>query len=399
MKVLVLARALSMPPTNGTASRLAALLPRLARRHRVAVVAEGDERALRAAGLGAEWFLEPPRRTTSSPSLLDRLDRFPGALAGPELAGKLAGAVREFQPDVVLVANSPLMRLLAGAPAGVPIVLAEGIWADYLADRVRTAKGARDRFLWWIAWLRWQREEIAHWRRARRLIAVSEIDAERMRSLFPAAVVDVVPNGVEVGAAPSGARDDSRSGALFVGSTWYPNVDGANRLIQEIAPRVWRELADFRFHVAGKVCSSSQLVVTTDRRIVRHGFVDDLEPLYRSAAMVVAPLRLGHGTRVKILEAMIAGAAVVSTAKGAEGLDLVPGTHLLEAESDAAFADAIVRLARDPALASRLAAAGNAHVRATYGWDAIAERLVESLVRACSNPADVTGAAAAGVGR
>jgi glycosyltransferase involved in cell wall biosynthesis len=108
-----------------------------------------------------------------------------------------------------------------------------------------------------------------------------------------------------------------------------------------------------------------------------HADVPDVRPHLESAHAMVVPLRIGGGSRLKILEAAAAGVPVVSTAVGAEGLSLSPGQHYLEAESAESIADALAVLIRDRATGDRIATAACRHVQEHYGWDSCAERLDE----------------------
>jgi glycosyltransferase involved in cell wall biosynthesis len=100
------------------------------------------------------------------------------------------------------------------------------------------------------------------------------------------------------------------------------------------------------------------------------GFVPDLAPLYARAGVFVNPMRGGGGTRLKVLEAMAAGKAVVSTAIGAEGLALTPGRDVVVADTAAEFADAVRALLADHGRAERLGQAARALVEARYAWSA-----------------------------
>jgi len=103
--------------------------------------------------------------------------------------------------------------------------------------------------------------------------------------------------------------------------------------------------------------------------------VDDIRPYLARAACFIAPLRFGGGTRLKLLDAWAMGKAIVSTSSGAEGLGGVDGEDLLLAEDAARFADAVVRVLRDPALRSRLEAGGRAAVETRFSWDVIGRRM------------------------
>jgi glycosyltransferase involved in cell wall biosynthesis len=108
--------------------------------------------------------------------------------------------------------------------------------------------------------------------------------------------------------------------------------------------------------------------------VVVAGSVPDLEPYYRRAPLVVVPMRLGGGTRIKVLEALAHGKAVVTTSIGAEGLSLSRGEALEIADGPEAFADACVRLLENPEARRRLAENGRRQVLERYEWEAVLGR-------------------------
>ena len=109
------------------------------------------------------------------------------------------------------------------------------------------------------------------------------------------------------------------------------------------------------------------------------GEVPDMAPYFLDASIVIAPLRSGGGTRLKILDAFAAARAVVATTVGAEGLDVVDGTHLLIADDPSSFAKATIQLLGDAALRQRLAAGGRRLAEDRYDWQVLGARLAESL--------------------
>jgi glycosyltransferase involved in cell wall biosynthesis len=105
------------------------------------------------------------------------------------------------------------------------------------------------------------------------------------------------------------------------------------------------------------------------------GFVDDLRPHLASAAALVVPLRIGGGTRLKIVEGMAMGKAIVSTTLGAEGIDVRDGRELLVADDPAAFADAVLRLMNEPKLAAEMGASARRVAEERYAWTSAADKL------------------------
>jgi glycosyltransferase involved in cell wall biosynthesis len=107
------------------------------------------------------------------------------------------------------------------------------------------------------------------------------------------------------------------------------------------------------------------------------GFVDDIRPFVREAAVYVVPLRVGGGTRLKVLDAMAMGKAMVSTATGCEGIKVTPGEHLLIADTPQTFADATLALLSDPARRQSLGLAARALVEREYAWPVVGRQLVD----------------------
>jgi glycosyltransferase involved in cell wall biosynthesis len=158
-----------------------------------------------------------------------------------------------------------------------------------------------------------------------------------------------------------------------------PNVDGVVYFLREIWPLIAAACPDARFVVVG-ADPAPAIRAHAGPGVTIVGPVDDLRPHLAAASVVVVPLRLGSGTRLKILEAWAMARPVVSTALGAEGLDAVPGRHLLIADEPANFASAVLRVLRDPGLGDDLGRAGRTLVTEHYSWRGAAGRL-EAFLR------------------
>ncbi len=190
--------------------------------------------------------------------------------------------------------------------------------------------------------------------------------------------VFVVPNGIPD--LPLCRPEAQRPGAvLFVGSLYYaPNVDAVRHFHADVLPALGRDVPEARFHVVGKD-PLPEVAALHDAATVVHGAVPDVTPHYESAALVVAPIRLGSGTRLKVLEALGHGKALVATSTAVEGLDLRPGVDFEQADDPAAFAAACALLLRAPETRHRLGEAGRRRVYERYHWSAIA-RLAEQAL-------------------
>ena len=182
----------------------------------------------------------------------------------------------------------------------------------------------------------------------------------------------IVPNGVDdkLTDKPSVPRDLHR--LVFVGTMNYgPNEDAVLYFCREIFPRVRAQIPDARLSIVGLKPPATLLALQDDRSIFVHANVPDVAPYVQRATVSIVPLRVGGGTRLKILESLALGTPVVSTTVGAEGLDLNHGEHLLLADSPADFAEAVVRMLRDSDLNNRLAVEGRNRVRQLYLWSSI----------------------------
>jgi glycosyltransferase involved in cell wall biosynthesis len=156
---------------------------------------------------------------------------------------------------------------------------------------------------------------------------------------------------------------------LFVGNFRHPpNVDAAMRLISAIFPRVQARFPGTVLHIVGDQ-PTSRIRKMANENIIVTGRVPDVTPYLDHAALAVVPLRLGGGMRVKVLEALAAGKAVVASPLAVEGLDLVDGEHVTLAKSDQQFSDAIVHLLADPERRALLAARARAWACANLGLE------------------------------
>lgn len=212
-------------------------------------------------------------------------------------------------------------------------------------------------------------------------LVVSEREKQLLKNRSPEAEIYVVPNGVDTAAfgitAERSVSNRHRNTLLYVGSMdYHANVDAVVWFVREIWPAVANEFPDLRFTIVGRN-PGPQVRALASHNVQVTGSVDDVRPYYLSGEAVVVPLRVGSGTRLKILEAMAAGVPVVSTALGAEGLEAVDGVHMLIGNSPREFAAALVRLLRDPALAASLVDAGKKLVIGRYDWSTLGQRLYD----------------------
>jgi polysaccharide biosynthesis protein PslH len=214
----------------------------------------------------------------------------------------------------------------------------------------------------------------------------SQREKASLSQRVPGAVIHLIGNGVDVGAyannqidaawAKAGQPEPEGGNVLFVGSMdYHANIDAAVQFAREVWPLIRNRLPASHFLIVGRNPGEAVQAMAREPGIHVTGTVDDVRSFYHKALAVVVPLRIGSGTRLKILEAMAAGVPVVSTALGAEGIDVTDGKDILIAESPNDFVAAVTRLASSPDLAQLLRAGGRALVTRLYDWPALGEKL------------------------
>jgi glycosyltransferase involved in cell wall biosynthesis len=275
------------------------------------------------------------------------------------------------------------------------------IWRRHAATAGNPAK----KMIYRMEFRKMLRYERAVVRKFQHVIAVSANDRSIMMQWVDADRVTVVPTGVDLAqyrpdpakldpTSPPATSDPANSGPnplaasapliTFVGAMdWEPNVDAVEYFCSEIWPAIKAEVPQARFRIVGrnpgrrvqKWASNSN---SNDDSIEVTGRVPSVVEHLRQSAVIIVPLRIGGGTRLKIYEAMATAKAVVSTTVGAEGLDVHHGRDIMLADDAPSFAQAVIMLLRDPELRRRYEKAA-AETAARYDWPAIGERFSEVL--------------------
>lgn len=386
MRILILTPTLPHPPIWGFNIRVSQIVRRLAARHEITLLsyADSQEAAARRAlnGICSSIVTVPdPRPAVARRRLLQaratvgsrsyHMQRF----HSPQMQSELTRALVDFRPDVVQVESSAMAIFDFG---GFPVVLDEHNLEYELLRRSNAVEQSPMRRVFAAFESRKvEREEIALWRSAAGCAVTSRREEQVVNATVPDLPTAVVPNGVDLDYFRPLSAAIKPGGLVFTGlMTYRPNADGASHFVRAMFPAVQESNPGATFTAVGWGLPDDLRPLLGDR-VFHTGRVEDVRPYLAEAAVVVVPLRIGSGTRLKVLEALAMSKAVVSTSVGCEGLDVKDGEHLLIADEPAAFSAAVNRLLRDPAGAARLGQRGRALVESRYGW----EQSVRSLER------------------
>jgi polysaccharide biosynthesis protein PslH len=227
-------------------------------------------------------------------------------------------------------------------------------------------------------WRKLRVEEIRAWRHFDGCTFTSERDRQLSSADVPNLKSTVVPNGVDtLHFAPDATANAEPDSILFFGAlNYYPNIEGLLFFLREVLPELRKRRPLVRFRIVGQK-PPPEIRAWRDPAVDLVGYVDDVRPYIASAAAVVVPLRIGGGTRLKVLEAMAMGKPVVSTTLGVEGIDVVHGRDVLIGNRPDELADQLARVLESRNLSREIGTAARELAEIGYSWRASAKRLLE----------------------
>jgi glycosyltransferase involved in cell wall biosynthesis len=392
MKILWVKAGKLWPVDTGGKIRSFNILRHLARNHEVALLSyyggrrDAEYEAAIAKQLpGAQTIYTAAPESTIAQSI-DYIIRLPSAapyavkkFAHPSVRREVARRLSDGSADVA-VCDFLSASLNFPEASPTPVVLFQHNVETMLWRRMAdTEKSALRKLSYRIEARKMAAYETRTLQRFQYVIAVSDHDRKEMLALAPGCSITVVPTGVDTEKyQPAPSVSGNPPLIVFTGSMdWEPNIDAVEYFCREIFPSVLAAFPNARFQIVGRnphsrvrKLASSSVEVT--------GTVPSVAEYLRNATVVIVPLRIGGGTRLKIFEAMAMRKAMVSTSIGAEGLDVTSGKDCLLADDVQSFAAAILAVLRDPTL-RRSYEDSAAALAARYDWSQIARRFAESL--------------------
>ncbi len=393
MRILLLSPQRPYPPHQGTTLRNFNILKELAQRHTVCVLSflEPDQNPADSGPLPhlCQWLETIPAPQRSTAMRLRQLLTTPRPdmtwrLWSPAFNARLAERLRQEAFDVVEIEGiemAPYLPTIAAAQPR-PLIVYDGHNAEWILQKRACLADIKNPLRWvaaaysWVQWRRLRRYEADLLRRVDHTLAMSAPDQAALHSVAPDAPSTVVPNGVDLAAYTAFQGEPVQYDLLFTGKMDFrPNIDAALWFGQRVLPLIQAQRPQTTFAIVGQRPHPRLDILRQNPGITITGYVDDVRPYLAGATGYVAPLRVGGGTRLKLLEAMAMRKPIVSTTVGAEGFPVVNGQELILADEPELFAQAVLALLADPARRNRLAASGCAFAHAHYGWDSLVPQL------------------------
>lgn len=214
-------------------------------------------------------------------------------------------------------------------------------------------------------------------------IVMSEKDGEELKKINPHVDIEVVPNGVDTNYFTLNEGEETKSVIYTGGMNMFANKDAVLYFLKEIWPIIITEEPDVKFYAIGQDPPPELIRFSdSDRRIIVPGYVNDIRPFVSKAAVYVVPLRVGGGTRLKILDAMAMGKSIVSTSIGCEGLEVSDGRNILISDNPADFASKTVEYLNNRNKRIDLGKAARSLAESRYSWQIIGNTLQQTYKRA-----------------
>lgn len=394
MNVLHLMPYSPIPPHFGGALRVYHLLQGLVRSHEVTVVSYGtpeDARRLTdefGGRLKDVYMLPRPwparhRRIGQFRALWTSHSFFSDLLRSDAMQRTISTLLDRSEFDVVQ-SEFYMMGLFRLNTAAVTILDSHNVEYDNFRRMWLNARSPLRRLHYYLEYQRVFAEEIEVSRKHDAILITSARDRAILDEHVPQVPKFVIPNGVDTAYFQPSPDTPEPYSLVFTGMMAYvPNYDGMLYFLDEIFPLIQKVVPEAKVYIVGKR-PPKELIRRASDRVIVTGYVDDVRPFIRRASVYVVPLRMGSGTRLKVLEAMAMKKPIVTTTIGCEGIDVVHGESALIADDPQAFAHAVIELLHRADLRQTLTRNGYDLVRSAYEWSIIGEQVetvYQTLVR------------------
>ncbi len=395
MKILHLIPYNPVQPSFGGALRIYHVLKHLCHNHDVTVAGfstpEEERELINEFPMleGKTHFTRPPysgfsKRWAMVKSLFTSRSYWHQVSKSDRLQHILDQLLREESFDIIQ-SEFPVLAMYRLNSSALKIIDAHNVEYDNFR-RMTRVKNPFKKLFYHIESYKFYREETRVCSEQDALFVTSDRDISVFNESVPGVLKFRIPNGVDMDYFQPCDTLPAPHTLVFVGMMKYvPNYDGINFFLDEIFPRILERYPECTITIIGKNPPASILRRANDNIIVT-GFVEDTRPYIKNASVYVVPLRMGGGTRLKIMEALAMKKPLVTTSVGCEGIEVVDRESVLIADDPQAFADAVTELFENEEFARRLTEDGYKLVQDKYGWQNIG-RQMDRAYRKLTGPA------------
>jgi polysaccharide biosynthesis protein PslH len=387
MRILFISTWFPFPPDNGAKLRAYYLIRALSQAHEVVLISfrppHDNENPLMMPAfenVRVHVVKADPFQHVKKPAWVKFLSPVPVAFwPNSQMRAMIERVAESSTWDVVVTQQETVARYANHFPQTPKVMDIDTALSFQMHQRYLYATGLVARWRAWISWQKAYQWDKHTFRLYQTCVAASQAEVKYLTAMMrhSSCEIDLISNGVDCERNLPGVCEVKTDTLIYNGAiTYHANYDAVQYFLAEIYPRVRQERPRVVFTITGstKGVDRSRLQINTGVHF--SGYVDDIRLAVGSSAVCVVPLREGGGTRLKILEAMALGTPVVSTSKGAEGLDVIDGEHLLIADEPQAFATAVTRLLTDEELRHKLVRNARQCVVERYDWKSIGQQFV-----------------------
>lgn len=391
MRILWLSRWFPYPPDNGSRIRIFNLLKNLSQKHEVDLISFASEEvddeqvaAMRRFCRRVEVVRYQPFQPRRAKAMLGYFSLRPRSIIDThsvELQQLVEAGGRDRVYEAVIASQIDMAHYALALPRATRIF--EEVELTTLYERYAKQNRLRQKLSGGLTFWKTSHYVADLLKSFAGCTVVSEPERERVRQASPYyAPIKVVPNGVDTATYSGDFGAPEPDSLVYSGALSYQaNFDAVDFFLRDIFHLIQAGRPNVTFSVTGGIDGVPIDRLPLNGGTIFTGYLDDIRPKVARSWVNVVPLRVGGGTRLKILESLALGTPVVATRKGAEGLDLVPGRDLLVADTPADFAAAVLRLLQDPALRETLSNHGRKAVAAKYDWRIVGQSLNEFVER------------------
>lgn len=387
MRILFLSSWFPYPADNGSKIRIFNLIKQLSNHHEVDLLSFTSEPVdnLRLAEMRTYCHMvkvldKPvfnPGRRRAIMAFFSRKPRSVVDTYSPNMQRLVWRAGQEQKFDLVIASQlgtAIYTHSIPGVSKLIEEVELSTLYEQYITQH-QPIKKLRHGLMWW-KWVNYTNELV---RESNGCTVVSEKERQKLlhishgtKNWKDSRPIKVIPNGVDMKFYNSDYGQPEPYTLSYVGAlTYNANFDAAQYFLKKIYPLIKANCPEVRFSITGKLDRVPLHRLPAAQGVSFTGYLDDIRPVLARSWVSVVPLRIGGGTRLKILESLALGTPVVSTRKGAEGLDLVDGRDILIADDPGSFAECVIRLLKNPELREKLGQNGRKAVAAHYDWNRI----------------------------